>query len=177
MHGRPDPLGLTLLTRSIASFTEGVMHSLITRVAVCVFGALVASSVFAQPLPLCPSGSARVSDLQTFLQSKMVCAKLSDRRWQEHHQGAGAAGSVLVDYKLGPGHPVDPTKQVGTWQATTGTASEVTYTYGSLVFRYFICAVPSVASATSYTFVPVAGAGTLITGATIFASASAVACP
>lgn len=47
---------------------------------------------------------------------------------QELHQSGGA----LIDYKRGPGHAVDPTKQIGTWSVTgsDGRGVFVTYDYG-----------------------------------------------
>ncbi len=43
-------------------------------------------------------------------------------RWQEEHR----AGGQLWDYKLGAGHPIDPSKQVGTWSLA---ANAVTHAY------------------------------------------------
>ena len=52
--------------------------------------------------------------------------------WQEEHLGDG--GGDLYDYKLGPGHPVDPRRQLGTWAVTgNGANSVVTYNYTAFV--------------------------------------------
>jgi len=41
-------------------------------------------------------------------------------RWQEAHVGDSPAGGELIDYKLGPDDPVDPSKTVGSWQVEVG---------------------------------------------------------
>lgn len=64
----------------------------------------------------------------TAVSDKTVCGILGNQQWQEYHQPGGS----LIDYKKGPGHPVDPTKQVGSWSTSgTGASSVVTYNYGS----------------------------------------------
>ena len=113
----------------------------------------------------CPSGSQRVNlgnALRTLLTNKTVCAvRPPGERWQEFHSGSSGP---LIDYKLGPGHPVDPTKQVGTWSASNGVNADVTYNYGpGATYTFIVCAVPTVAAATSYTFI---GPST-VTGATL----------
>lgn len=145
------------------------------ELAILAAGLLASGQLFAQS---CPAGSERVTaNLQNFLAGKMVCAAIpGGDRWQEHHQGSGVTASPLVDYKKGPSDLVDPSKQVGTWQASNGADATVTYTYGSLIYTYLVCAVPNIATAASITFVP-SGAGTLITGATLFASGAPTACP
>ena len=45
---------------------------------------------------------------------------------QEWHQ----SGGNLTDYKLGPGHPIDPTKVIGTWNIQgAGNICDVRYAY------------------------------------------------
>jgi hypothetical protein len=137
--------------------------------SVAVIGALLAGQANAQVS--CPTGE-QVTNLNSFLVNRTACAALpGGDKWQERH----AAGSALIDYKLGSSHPVDPTKQVGTWSAT---ATTVTYDYGAGgTYTYIVCAVPTVASATSYTFVP-APTGTLITGAQLIGpNTTDVPCP
>jgi hypothetical protein len=111
----------------------------------------------------CAAGSERVTGgntLRTLLTGKTVCAARASERWQEFHNSTGA----LVDYKRGPSDVVDPSKTVGSWSATNGSSATVSYNYGTGgSFAYIVCAVPTVAAPTSYTFV---GAST-IPGATL----------
>lgn len=65
-----------------------------------------------------------VADPGSLLSGKTVCAILGSEEWQEYHNGGGS----IVDYKRGSSDPVDPSKTVGTWNATGGS---VTYNYGS----------------------------------------------
>jgi len=56
---------------------------------------------------------------------------------QELHQLGGA----LIDFKRGPGHPVDPSKQIGAWSVTgrDGRGVFVTYNYGGgKIFTYAV---------------------------------------
>lgn len=56
-------------------------------------------------------------------------------RWQEEHR----VGGELWDYKLGPGHPIDPRKKVGQWSiAGTGANATVTHTYGSTSYTWSV---------------------------------------
>lgn len=75
--------------------------------------------------------------LSALLTGRTVCATLGGDRWQERH----AAGGALVDYKRGPGHAVDPTKQVGTWAASgSGANTVVTYSYaGGSSYAFTVC--------------------------------------
>lgn len=110
--------------------------------------------------------------LSTLLQNKTVCAALAPDRWQEYH----APGGALFDWKRGPGHPVDPREQVGTWSITSvtvggNTRELVTHSYtGGSSYTYRVCL-----TAPTYTFQQVSPATTTITGATI--PAGSVACP
>lgn len=71
--------------------------------------------------------------LRTLLQGNTVCVPVvtvATMDWQELHQ----AGGDLVDYKRGPGHPVDPSEKVGTWRITgdvgsSGDGAYVTHAY------------------------------------------------
>jgi hypothetical protein len=73
-------------------------------------------------------------NLTNFLENKTVCAtatgdggtKLGDK-WQEWHQSNRTR--TLTEYGRGPGHPVDPTRDVGTWSAENGANADVTYNY------------------------------------------------
>ncbi len=120
----------------------------------------LASSAYAQT---CPTGSVRVTGgntLRDFVTGKTVCATHQNKRWQEFHN---PSGNALIDYKRGANDPVDPSKTVGTWAAANGANANVTYNYGTGgTYTYIVCAVPTLAAPTSYTFV----GPTTITGAT-----------
>ena len=60
-------------------------------------------------------------------------------QWNELLSGSANSGNV-IDYKLGPTDPIDPTKQVGTYTVTvTGNnVGILTYTYGSTSYAYQI---------------------------------------
>jgi hypothetical protein len=113
----------------------------------------------------CPCGgpqNSRVNSLSTLLSNKTVCAAAGNESWQEYHQGAG--GGTLIDWKLGPGDPVDPTEPVGTWSTSAdGTASAtVTHSYGSGgSYTYAMCTEPG----GSYRFC--SGAAAAVSGATL----------
>lgn len=69
-------------------------------------------------------------DLSTnnVLRNNTVCAeKPSGDKWQEFHKPNGD----LIDYKEGPGDPVDPTTKVGTWEVPKPGRGEVCYHYGT----------------------------------------------
>jgi len=68
--------------------------------------------------------------LNRLIDGNTVCATRGSDVWQEQHR----AGGQLWDYKMGPGHPVDPSKQVGTWSIARNF---VTYCYtGGLCYSY-----------------------------------------
>ena len=113
-----------------------------------------------------------ITVLSTLLQDKTVCAALAPDRWQEYH----APGGALFDWKRGPGHPVDPREQVGTWSISSvtvdgNTREQVTHKYGGSSYVYRVC----LTGPSTYTFQQVSPASTAITGAT-FVPGSA-ACP
>jgi len=56
------------------------------------------------------------------LSDRTICGSAGSDSWQEWHQASG----TLTEYARGPGHPVDPTHDVGTW---TANGSTVTYNY------------------------------------------------
>ena len=63
----------------------------------------------------------------------MVCATgrgaQAGDHWQEWHSGSGNGPSPLWEYARGPSDPIDETRIVGTWEATQGSNSTVTYYY------------------------------------------------
>lgn len=57
-------------------------------------------------------------------------------RWQEEH----LANGDLFDYKLGPGHPVDPREKVGTWSLRSAFLGPqgVSHKYASATFNWAV---------------------------------------
>lgn len=111
---------------STVTFTSTTPNSNVTNIATSTTG------VVATLTASTANGSSANNALTTLLTGNTVCVG-SSPTWaaQEYHQSGGA----LIDYKRGPGHPVDPTGQVGTWSVTgTGTATKVNYTYGSTTY-------------------------------------------
>jgi len=102
----------------------------------------------------CTNNQVKGTTLTTTLSGYTVCAINGGDKWQEYH----AANSDLIDYKMGPGHAVDPSEKVGTWSATTnGSNSAVTYNYGSGgVYSYKVYL-----NLGQYTFCGLSGAPTL----------------
>ena len=103
---------------------------------------LVSGSALSQGCP-CAGGTliTAVAALTGQLAGRTVCGMAGTDRWQEFHSGASAAGGPLIDWKLGPGHPVDPSKQTGTWsvQGPDGSAAAV-YNYGTGgTYAYAVC--------------------------------------
>lgn len=119
----------------------------------------------------CPSGSSRVSNVQSLVSGRTLCAARGSDRWQEFHNG-GPSGGALIDYKLGASHAVDPTTTVGAWSAQNGANSLLTHSYtGGSSYPWMVC---QVGTSSVYTLVSTGAAGT-ITGATFLGGQ--VACP
>jgi hypothetical protein len=98
----------------------------------------------------CDSSAVRVDSgtLTGLLTNKMVCGKIGSEVWQEWHNG-GAVGQ-LVDYKKGPGDPVDPSAVVGSY--VVNGDNTVSYSYPvppTATYKYDVCLV---SSTNSYTF-------------------------
>lgn len=78
------------------------------------------------------TNSAATQTLTNALRNNTVCASRNGERWQEWHkpgaQATGTASGRIEDYKRGPGHPVDPTTDVGSWSISNNI---VTYNYGT----------------------------------------------
>ncbi|MBV2262299.1 MAG: hypothetical protein KUL79_01920 [Thauera sp.] len=90
--------------------------------------ALAAAALPGQVFAACSGSSMNQTQLGNVFPGKTVCAQRGSERWQEFHGGGGA----LIDYKMGPGDAVDPSKQVGTWVIQgTGSAARMVYDYGS----------------------------------------------
>jgi hypothetical protein len=96
-------------------------------------------------------GSSQLTgeDLADYIQGNLTCAYKPDNadgtdaneRWSSIQTGDGlTSASPLYEYARGAGHPVDPTKEVGTWAlvdddndivTNIGKATRVRYTYGT----------------------------------------------
>lgn len=85
----------------------------------------------------CASGTAlNQNAIRSLVGGNTVCGRPgasypggagSSDRWQEEHQGANSG--PLVDYKLGDGHPIDPRKQVGTWDTVGAATARIEHAY------------------------------------------------
>jgi hypothetical protein len=108
----------------------------------------------------------------SFVRGTTFCVARGNERWQEFHAESGE----LIDYKLGPGHPVDPTKTVGSWTVTGMQAvvptdvraarprrdegGVLTHTYGGTSYTFAVCVPASEARRSNPSFVlssPTAG--------------------
>lgn len=107
---------------------------------------LAAAAVFASfglvhsAMAACTGSSLNQTQLSTLLTGNTVCAVRLTDRWQEQH----VSGGNLIDYKRGPGHPVDPSESVGRWSILgSGANATVVYNYGgggTFTFRVFAVA-------------------------------------
>jgi hypothetical protein len=101
--------------------------------------AVIATSALAQPV--CTGNALSMDQINAIIgPGNTVCGRPgagypggagSADRWQEEH----VAGGQLWDYKRGPGHAVDPRKQVGTWStaAASRTQGTISHIYGPTV--------------------------------------------
>lgn len=81
-----------------------------------------------EAMAACSGTPLTQTQLTSTLTSNTVCATRSSESWQELHQSGGA----LVDFKRGPGDPVDPSETVGSWSIRgTSAVATVFYDYGS----------------------------------------------
>ena len=129
---------------------------------------LAAVAAPATSLAQCTGTPLTQLQLNTLLSGNTVCGRpvipgypgdASDR-WQEQHLG----GSVLVDYKMGAGHAVDPSKPVGDWTVSstdgTGLIGTVRHRYpagGATAFIWQVFGPPTNTPVTSvYSFCTVA---------------------
>jgi len=99
----------------------------------------------------CPGTPLTGAAISTLLTNNTVCVG-TPGNWEA--QELHVSGGSLVDYKLGPGHAVDPSEQVGTW-SVDAAAGTVTHNYGpGTVYTYKM----SANGGTSYSFCSTAGA-------------------
>src|SRR6185436_20314716 len=106
-------------------------------IAIGTMLAFVASQALAAA-PACDNtGKLSAARLTMMLPGKYVCVgTFPNATWNELHGGAanntGSISDIITDYKKGPGDPVDPSEQVGTYSITGGAAAgQITYNYGS----------------------------------------------
>jgi hypothetical protein len=66
-----------------------------------------------------------------------VCAQFGSDKWNELHQAAGMKG-LMIDFKLGPTDPIDPSKVVGSYVISTNSdiRGEIVYTYSASSYGY-----------------------------------------
>ena len=132
------------------------MHPVIRNLALVAATGVVSASAYAQAS--CPSGSTAVTGtaLQSLVSGATLCAASSTNAdtWQEYH--SGSSGGTLTDYKLGPGNPVDPTANVGTWALSSGVLTH-TYSAGGS-FGWLVC---QVGSSKTYNLVSTGSSGTI----------------
>ena len=105
--------------------------------ACSLLAALLASAGQAQAACTGNTRISSVTTLSNLLQNKTVCfpaTTVDPMTWQEKHVRVGAATTgALIDFKRGPGHPVDPSETVGTWTVAGnngGQQAAVTHDYG-----------------------------------------------
>lgn len=136
--------------------------------ALCLTVAL-GPAVAQVPSCSCDTTATRTANrdvLAALLAGRMACAAVGNEQWQEWHNGSVLAGGEVVDYKMGPGHAVDPSKPVGTYLVTDNNT--VRYTYSpSAIYEYQVCA----AVGGNYTFCAVSSGGRNITGVKVGGSA------
>lgn len=89
-----------------------------------VTGIVLFAGVSGEAMADCSAAQVTGRTLTALIAGKTVCAVRGGERWQEQHRLDG----TLWDYKKGPGHPVDPSEQVGIW-GVNFAANNVTYTY------------------------------------------------
>jgi hypothetical protein len=105
-----------------------------STMAVFVLTASLAGGASGQQACPC-GGGTQVVAVAALLSGKTVCASVpGGDSWQEYHDPSHA----LWDYKKGPGDPVDPSKQVGTWNVALEPT--VTYSYtGGNSYSFTVC--------------------------------------
>jgi hypothetical protein len=100
-------------------------------------------------------GSSQLTgeDLADYIQGNLTCAYKPDNadgtdaneRWSSIHQDGTGFSGKLYEYARGDGHPVDPTKEVGTWALVNdendivtdvASARRVQYNYGSNTYNW-----------------------------------------
>ena len=132
-----------------------------------VLVAVMASSlVSGQAMAACTNATRlNAAQISALLGGNTVCVPAvtaNPMTWQELHQGT--SGGALVDYKRGPGHPVDPSETVGTWTVNGGGQgnSSVTHVYSGAGGSYTYTVHGSGAVGTNHSFCPIAGGAEIV---------------
>ena len=110
----------------------------------------MASQAGAQLTCSCIPSLPRISGtaLSNLIVGQTACATLGGSSWQSYHQSGGS----LIDYKKGPGDPVDPSKVMGTWSINN---DKVQYNYGTGgLFEYEVCGTSSSATYCGASIIP-----------------------
>ena len=110
----------------------------------------------------CDTGAARTADataLASLLGNRMVCGNVGGEVWQEWHNGSSSG--PIVDYKLGPADPKDPSTTVGSYVVNSNNTVTYSYGGGGGTYTYDVCYV---STSNTYTFCGANYAGRNITG-------------
>jgi hypothetical protein len=125
-----------------------------TQTNAALAAALLMAASTAVNAESCGSGSPLTGqDLANYIRDKLTCAYKpgntsgtdANKRWSSIHQDGTGFSGTLYEYARGAGHPVDPTKQVGTWALVdnnndivtdVASARRVRYTYGSNTYHW-----------------------------------------
>jgi hypothetical protein len=96
------------------------------------------------------------TDIAALLGGNTACNPVGGPPWenQEAHSGSptALAGNV-IDYKKGPGDPIDPSKQIGSYSISGSSNGTIQYTYdGGGSFTYQIWGATPVTTGTTYDF-------------------------
>jgi len=112
--------------------------------AAALFAAFSVGNVWAQQACPCGTGVRLVAaQIAPLMANKTVCGIAGGNTWQEFHSGSTARGGPVIDWKMGPNHAVDPSKQVATWSVpATRSGSRIVYDYGGgITYRFAVCQV------------------------------------
>jgi hypothetical protein len=129
-------------------------------IVICLLS-LAGTRAMAQTCPAGPPDKRlALNTIQAAVLNKYVCVGASpNATWNELH--SGSSGGSVIDYKLGPTSPTDPTATVGTYAITSiGKDGVITYNYtgGGGTYSYYV----QPTGTGQYYFCPTSG-GTVIT--------------
>jgi hypothetical protein len=125
-----------------------------TQTNAALAAALLMAVSHAATADTCTGTAISGTTLGDYIQGKLTCAYKPDNtngadaneRWSSIQTGTGlTTASPLYEYARGANHPVDKTKEVGTWAlvnnsnaivTAVGDATRVRYTYGSNTYHW-----------------------------------------
>ncbi len=124
------------------------MRSLLTIAALLSFSVLGSN---AQAQSCACNGQTKLSQSQVSaaIGGKTVCVG-SAGNWQHQEFHAGTTGGALTDYKRGPGHPIDPSENLGSWSLSNNGTVTYTYNGGGGTHAFGVCTI----NATTYGMCP-----------------------